>query len=179
MIFQLCCEEVPVPCHLAKNSYIVTDRYMNTTSLKVTSARLTCWHPGESEKRVQDESNYPPQLDFNLNSYQRDEAGLVANIEEAREIIRSLQKIIRFLENSPFEHLPLNTQAEISLYLIGTHLLTHGGDAHDDDQYEAKIAMLEALFNPELDATIKREKATLDPEQIVQSVEDLFKGFGK
>lgn len=132
---------------------------------------------GESEKALQDEHNYPPQLDFNLNSYQRDEEGLVANIEEAREIIRNLQKIVHFLEHSPFEQLSLNTQAEISLYLVGTHLLTQRRE-ECDDQYEAKIAMLEALFTEELDATIKREKEALDTAQIVQSVEYLFKDFG-
>jgi len=121
-----------------------------------------------------DEHEYPPELDFNLNSYQRNEAGLVANIEEARAIIRNLQKIIRFLEISPFDHLSLNTQAEISLYLVGTHLLTN-----QTDQYDAKITLLETLFNDELDTTIKHEKAALNAREIVQSVERLFEGFGK
>lgn len=117
---------------------------------------------------------YPPQFDFNLNSYRRDETGLVADIEAAREMIRSLQKIIRFLAVSPFEHLPLNTQAEISLYLVGTHLLTH----HDDEQSSAKDALLATLFTEELNATLQREKQTLDVDEILQSVEFLFQDFG-
>lgn len=124
---------------------------------------------------MSDEQAYPPQFDFNLNSYRRDEAGLIADIEAAREIIRNLQKIIRFLEVSPFEHLPLNTQAEISLYLVGTHLLTHD----DDDQSAAKAALLETLFNEELTTMIQREKKTLDVDEILQGVEFLFKDFGK
>ena len=126
---------------------------------------------------MQDEYTYLPQLDFNLNSYQRDEAGLVANIEEAREIIRSLQKIIRFLEVSPFEQLSLNTQSEISLYLVGTNLLTQH-TAVDDGQYAARMALLETLFNREFDETVRRKKAALDTSEILQSVERLFEGFG-
>lgn len=125
---------------------------------------------------MHDEQYYPPQLDFNLNSYQRDEAGLVANIEDARAIIRNLQQIIRFLEVAPFDQLPLNTQAEISLYLVGTHLLTQ---QPQDGQHAEKTAMLEALFNAELAETIRREKTTLDTEDILHSVERLFQDFGK
>jgi hypothetical protein len=139
-----------------------------------TASGLICWYPTEREKTMPDEHEYPPELDFNLNSYQRDGAGLVANIEEAREIICNLQKIIRFLEISPFEHLSLNTQAEISLYLVGTHLLTH-----QTDQYDAKMTLLETLFNDEFDKVIKHEKTALDVHEIVQSVESLFEGFGK
>jgi hypothetical protein len=127
---------------------------------------------------VQDEHPSPPQLDFNLNSYQRDDAGLVANIEQAREIIRNLHTIIRFLEISPFEHLPLQTQAEISLYLVGTHLLTQQTPP-DDEQYAAKMTLLETLFNQELDDTLRREKASLDTDEILLSVEELFRGFGR
>lgn len=118
---------------------------------------------------------YPPQLDFNLSSYQRDEAGLIANIEEAREIIRSLQSIIRFLEVSPFEQLSLNIQAEISLYLVGTHLLTHNSEQLPD----AKVAALEAIFNEHFAALIQSERNILDPSEILHTVEDLFKDFGK
>lgn len=127
---------------------------------------------------MQDEHHYPPQLDFNLNSYQRDEMGLVANIEEAREIIRNLQKIIFFLEASSFEHLSLNTQAEISLYLVGTNLLTQDTE-QNSDQHAAKLTLLETLFNEELDKTIQREKSTLNTDEVLQSVEDLFKGSDK
>lgn len=124
---------------------------------------------------MQEEQHYPPQLDFNLSSYQRDEAGLVSNIEEAREIIRSLQHIIRFLEVAPFEQLPLNTQAEISLYLVGTHLLTHSSG----HQQDAKTAALEAIFNEQFDALIQRDRSTLNADEILHTVEDLFKDFGK
>jgi hypothetical protein len=123
---------------------------------------------------MHDEQYNPPQLDFNLNSYQRDEDGMIANIEEAREIIRNLQKIVRFLEVSPFEQLSLNMQAEISLYLVGTHLLTH----HAGDQPDAKNAALEAIFNQEFDQMIRHDRSTLDSTEILASVESLFEGFG-
>lgn len=152
-----------------------TNGIQNTTNNPGSTRR----YPGESEKALQDEQDYPPQLNFNLNSYQRDEMGLVADIEAAREIIRNLQQIIRFLEHSPFEHLPLNTQAEISLYLVGTHLLAHPGEQQYDDQYAAKVALLEALFNEELDMTIQREKKTLDTAEILQNVESFFLDFGQ
>jgi len=123
---------------------------------------------------MHDEQYNPPQLDFNLNSYQRDENGMIANIEEAREIIRNLQKIVRFLEVSPFEQLSLNMQAEISLYLVGTHLLTHQAG----DQPDAKNAALEAIFNQEFDQMIRHDRSTLDSTEILASVESLFEGFG-
>lgn len=123
---------------------------------------------------MHEEKYNPPQLDFNLNSYQRDEHGLVANIEEAREIIRNLQKIVRFLEATPFEGLSLNMQAEISLYLVGTHLLTHDSE----DQPDAKNAALEAIFNENFDQLIQRDRSTLDATEILQSVDELFKDFG-
>lgn len=123
---------------------------------------------------MHDEQYNPPQLDFNLNSYQRDEDGMIANIEEAREIIRNLQKIVRFLEVSPFEQLSLNMQAEISLYLVGTHLLTH----HTGDQPDAKNAALEAIFNQDFDQMIRHDRSTLDSTEILASVESLFKDFG-
>lgn len=123
---------------------------------------------------MHDEQYNPPQLDFNLNSYQRDEDGMIANIEEAREIIRNLQKIVRFLEVSPFEQLSLNMQAEISLYLVGTHLLTHQAG----DQPDAKNAALEAIFNQEFDQMIRHDRSTLDSTEILASVESLFEGFG-
>lgn len=123
---------------------------------------------------MHDEQYNPPQLDFNLNSYQRDEDGMIANIEEAREIIRNLQKIVRFLEVSPFEQLSLSMQAEISLYLVGTHLLTHQAG----NQPDAKNAALEAIFNQEFDQMIRRDRSTLDATEILASVESLFDGFG-
>lgn len=123
---------------------------------------------------MHDEQYNPPQLDFNLNSYQRDEDGMIANIEEAREIIRNLQKIVRFLEVSPFEQLSLNMQAEISLYLVGTHLLTHQAG----DQPDAKNAALEAIFNQDFDQMIRHDRSTLDATEILASVESLFEGFG-
>jgi|GEM_PF-5044802 len=123
---------------------------------------------------MHDEQYNPPQLDFNLNSYQRDENGMIANIEEAREIIRNLQKIVRFLEVSPFEQLSLNMQAEISLYLVGTHLLTHQAG----DQPDAKNAALEAIFNQEFDQMIRHDRSALDSTEILASVESLFEGFG-
>ena len=125
---------------------------------------------------MHDEQYYPPQLDFNLNSYRRDEAGLVADIEDARTIIRNLQQIIRFLEVAPFDQLPLNTQAEISLYLVGTHLLTQ---RPQDSQHAEKAAILESLFNAELAETIQREKTALNTEDILHSVERPFQDFGK
>ncbi|MGI0133394.1 MAG: hypothetical protein ACREBW_00335, partial [Candidatus Micrarchaeaceae archaeon] len=84
----------------------------------------------------------PPQLNFNLNSYQRDEQGLVANIAEAREMIRTLQKIVHFLQGASFAQLSLNIKAEISLYLVGTYLLTESDGHHRDP----KISALEAIF---------------------------------
>ena len=124
---------------------------------------------------MHDEQYNPPQLDFNLNNYQRDENGLVANIEEAREMICNLQKIISFLQVSPFEQLSLNIQAEISLYLVGTHLLTHS----TGDQPDAKIAALEAVFNEQFDEMIQRDRSPLDAEDVLQTVEDLFKNPGQ
>lgn len=117
----------------------------------------------------------PPRLDFNLSRYERDEAGLVANIEDACKIIHALQDIIRFLEVAHFEQLPLNIQAEISLYLVGTHLLTHNSGHLPD----ARIAALEAIFNEQFDARIQSERSTLDAGEILHVVEDLFKDFGK
>lgn len=134
--------------------------------------------PAEGEKSMYEEQYNPPHLDFNLSTYERDENGLISNIEEAREIIRNLQKIVRFLEVSPFEQLSLNTQAEISLYLVGTHLLTHIA-GQQDPQYEAKITLLETLFNAEFDEVIQRGKTTLSTDEILQSVEALFQDFGK
>lgn len=128
---------------------------------------------------MHDEQYYPPQLDFNLNGYQRDEAGLVANVEDARTIIRNLQQIIRFLEVAPFDQLPLNTQAEISLYLVGTYLLTQPAGQSPDGQPTGQTALLESLFNEELAETIHREKVTLDTADILHSVERLFEDFGK
>lgn len=131
---------------------------------------------------MHDEYLYSPQLDFNLSSYQRNEAGEVADIEEARQIIRNLQKIVRLLAASPFEQLPLNTQAEILLYLVGTHLLTRQGEqtqGGQDDQYAAQTTLLETLFNKELDETLRREKTMLNPQEILLGVENLFKDFGK
>lgn len=124
---------------------------------------------------MHEEQYYPPQLDFNLNSYQRDEAGLVADIEDAREIIRNLQNIIRFLEVSSFQQLPLHTQAEISLYLVGTHLLTHNSGQLPD----ARAAALEAIFNEHFAELIKNERSVLNTEEVLHSVENLFKDFGK
>ncbi|SRR5258708_3515335 len=124
---------------------------------------------------MHDEQYNPPQLDFNLNNYQRDENGLVANIEEAREIICNLQNIISFLQASPFEQLSLNIQAEISLYLVGTHLLTHS----TGDQPDAKIAALEAVFNEQFDEMIQHDRSTIDAEEVLQTVEDLFKNPGQ
>ena len=122
-----------------------------------------------------EEQPYPPHLNFNLSSYQLDEAGLVANIEQAREIIRNLQSIIRFLQASPFDQLPISMQAEISLYLVGTHLLTHSSGYPYDD---TKAVALEAIFNGELDALIRGGAGVLDADEILQGVEEMFGNFG-
>ena len=124
---------------------------------------------------MNEEASSFPQLDFHLNSYQRDETGQVANIEEARTIIRSLHDIIRFLQVSPFELLPISAQAEIAFYLLGTQLLLE----NDGQQREAKNAALEALFNEQFASIIQQEKMTLNAEEILLSVEHLFKDFGK
>jgi hypothetical protein len=122
-----------------------------------------------------EEQPCPPHLNFNLSSYQLDEAGLVANIEQAREIIRNLQSIIRFLQASPFDRLPISMQAEISLYLVGTHLLTHSSGYPYDD---TKAVALEAIFNGELDALIRGGTGVLDADEILQGVEEMFGNFG-
>src|SRR5262245_35861962 len=103
---------------------------------------------------MHEEQSYP-QLDFNLNNYQRDEDGLVAKVEDARAIIRNLHKIVQFLQASAFEHLPLPIQSEIALYLVGTYLLTHDS-SQQDPEYNEKIAMLESLFNEDFDTMIKQ-----------------------
>ena len=119
-----------------------------------------------------------PQIDFNLNNYQRDENGLVAEIEEARTIIRTLHKIIQFLQMSAFAHLPLATQSEIALYLVGTYLLTHNSN-QQDPEYQEKLAMLETLFDADFDAMIKQTKNSLNADDVLSTVEALFKNFGQ
>lgn len=127
---------------------------------------------------MHDEQFYPPQLDFNMSRYQRDENGLVANIEDARLIIRNLYQIIQYLEASAFEHLPLAIQSEIALYLVGTYLLTHNS-SQQDPQYHEKIALLENLFNEKFSEMIRSSKDTLNAQDILKSVETMFKDFGK
>lgn len=121
-----------------------------------------------------EEQSYPPDLDFNLSRYQLDEAGLIANVEQAREVIRNLQGIIHFLQVSPFAQLPLHTQAEISLYLVGTHLLTHSSG----HPREEKAAALETLFNEQFDALVRGGKSALDSEEVLHGVEEMFRDFG-
>lgn len=123
---------------------------------------------------MNDEQSSLPQLDFNLKAYTRDEDGQIANIEDARAVIRNLYQIIQFLEVSAFAHLPLDTQSEIALYLVGTYLLTHNG-GEQDPQYQEKIALLETLFDGKFHEMIKRSKETLNTEDILSSVEALFK----
>ena len=120
-------------------------------------------------------SSLPP-FNFNLNSCQRDATGLVANVGEAREIIRNLQSIIQLLMYAPFETLSLATQTELSLYLVGTHILTR--PALSDTDNMGRMALLETLFNEELDTVLRRGKAGLDAGEILQSVERLFRDFG-
>lgn len=127
---------------------------------------------------MHNEQFYPFHLDFNMSSYQRDENGLVANIEDARLIIRNLYQIIQFLEASAFEHLPVSTQSEIALYLVGTYLLTHNSSLHDF-QYQEKIALLESIFNQKFNELIQQSKETLNSQEILKSVEEMFKDFGK
>ena len=140
--------------------------------------RFSTWYPGGRHSIMHDEQFYPPQLDFNLNNYQRDESGLVAEIGDARAIIRNLHQIIQFLQASAFEHLPLPTQSEIALYLVGTYLLTHDSN-QQDPEYQDKIVLLETLFNADFDTMIKQTRRTLDPADILQTVERLFENFGK
>jgi len=123
---------------------------------------------------MDEEQPYPPDLDFNLSSYQLDDAGLVADIEQAREIIRSLQSIVRFLQVSPFDRLSIQIQAEIALYLVGTHLLTHSS-GHPRDE---KTAALEAIFNEQFDALVRGGRSTLDSNEILSGVEEMFRNFG-
>lgn len=141
-------------------------------ALLVPRSLATLWKDGKS---MYEGRYFPPQLSFNLNRYQRDENGLVASAEDAREIIRNLQGIIHFLETSPFEQLPLTMQAEIALYLVGTHLLTHSSG----DQQDAKAAAFEAVFNEHFDELIKGERSLLEFDDILGTVEEMFKGFGK
>ena len=125
-----------------------------------------------------DEQHSLPQLDFNLNSYARDDSGRVANIEDARAIIHDLHKIIQFLLVSPFEGLSLTTQSEISLYLVGAYLLTHNID-QQDPQYQQKQALLEMFSDETFFQSVKQKAETLNVEEILQSVEFLFKDFGE
>jgi hypothetical protein len=124
-----------------------------------------------------DEQPSFPRLDFNLQSYRRDENGQVADIEDARTIIRNLHKIVQFLEVSAFAHLGLETQAEIALYLVGTYLLTHNSGEHDPE-YADKVELLETMFNEQFDALIKQGHETLSAEDILRSVENMFRNFG-
>lgn len=118
-----------------------------------------------------------PRFDFNLNEYQRDENGQVADIEDARAIIRNLLQIIQFLEASAFAHLPLASQSEIALYLVGTYLLTHNSDKQDP-QYHEKLALLDTLVDEKFTAILRQDQESLNTADILGSVEEMFKNFG-
>ncbi len=85
-----------------------------------------------------------------------------------------MQNIVRFLQVVSFDLLPIHTQAEISLYLIGIHLLTHSSGR----PREEKATALEAIFNEQLDTLVRGGKQTLDPDEILQGVEEMFRDFG-
>lgn len=93
-------------------------------------------------------------INFDLSGYERDQEGLIQHIEDARSVIRNLHNIVLYLGNYAFEGLPTEHYAEISRYLVGTYLLSHGKDQKDPQQ-EKGIALLRTLLGDEFDQVIR------------------------
>src|SRR5579859_6487831 len=89
-------------------------------------------------------------INFDLSRYERNEEGLIQNIEDARDMIRSLHNIILYMGTYAFEELPIERYAEISRYLVGSYLISHG-EGQKDPQQEKGIAALRSLLGDDFE----------------------------